>query len=241
MNYTYLLLDVGTLLFPLLLSFDSKVAFWRKWKFLFPSIIAVAAFFLIWDYFFTLWGVWGFTPAYLTGHYLGNLPLEEVTFFVVVPYACVFVYECLKVYFPSDPMRAAYKWIHIAFIILLALALAFYYDRLYTSVTAILLLFLLLFHSLVWRSKYLGYFYLAWLVCIIPMLLVNGVLTALPVVWYKPAQQIDLRLGTIPVEDFFYNMLCMLMNIGLYERFQRLKKEHTKAEGSETASKASAA
>ena len=55
------------------------------------------------------------------------------------------------------------------------------------------------------------------------MLIVNGVLTALPVVWYEPAEQIGQRLGTIPVEDFFYNMLCMLMNIGIYERLQRRK------------------
>jgi hypothetical protein len=44
------------------------------------------------------------------------------------------------------------------------------------------------------------------------------------VVWYEPAEQIGQRLGTIPVEDFFYNMLCMLMNIGIYERLQRINK-----------------
>jgi lycopene cyclase domain-containing protein len=224
MKSTYLLLDIGTILFPLLLSFDKKVAFWRKWKFLFPAMILVAIFFLVWDYMFTLWGVWGFTPAYITGAYLGNLPLEEVTFFLVVPYACVFVYECLKAYFPSDPLRNIYKGIHVAVMLLMALALIFYSDRLYTAVTAMLLLFFLMMHSWVWRSNYLSFFYLAWIICIVPMLIVNGVLTALPVVWYEPAEQIGQRLGTIPVEDFFYNMLCMLMNIGIYERLQRINK-----------------
>jgi lycopene cyclase domain-containing protein len=233
MKSTYLLLDIGTILFPLLLSFDKKVSFWRKWKFLFPAMLLVAAFFLVWDYLFTLWGVWGFTPAYITGAYLANLPLEEVTFFLVVPYACVFVYECLKVYYPSDPFRRTYRWLHNAVMLLLVLALVFYTDRLYTAVTALLLLFLLLMHTWVWRSKYLSYFYLAWLVCIVPMLIVNGILTALPVVWYEPAEQIGQRLGTIPVEDFFYNMLCMLMNVGIYERLQS-------ASGSAAVSKQSA-
>lgn len=239
MKSTYLLLDIGTLLFPLLLSFDKKVAFWRKWKYLFPAMFVVAAFFLVWDYLFTLWGVWGFTPAYLMGTYLANLPLEEVTFFLVVPYACVFVYECLKVYFPADPLRKVYRWIHVAVMLLLALALLFYSDRLYTAVTALLLLFLLLMHSWVWRSRYLSFFYLAWIICIVPMLIVNGVLTALPVVWYEPAEQIGQRLGTIPVEDFFYNMLCMLMNIGIYERLQRGKGSATMAPAQESLPQAS--
>lgn len=239
MKSTYLLLDIGTLLFPLLLSFDKKVAFWRKWKYLFPAMFAVAAFFLVWDYLFTLWGVWGFTPAYLTGAYLANLPLEEVTFFLVVPYACVFVYACLKVYFPADPLRKAYRWIHVSVMFVLALALLFYSDRLYTAVTALLLLFLLLMHSWVWRSRYLSFFYLAWMVCILPMLIVNGVLTALPVVWYEPTEQIGQRLGTIPVEDFFYNMLCMLMNIGIYERLQRKKGTEPQAPAQEPLPQAS--
>ncbi|MEO1419284.1 MAG: lycopene cyclase domain-containing protein, partial [Bacteroidota bacterium] len=58
--YTYLLLNIGTLLFPLALSFDKKVAFFRSWFALFPAILMMAVFFLIWDEAFTQMGIWGF-------------------------------------------------------------------------------------------------------------------------------------------------------------------------------------
>jgi lycopene cyclase domain-containing protein len=71
----------------------------------------------------------------------------------------------------------------------------------------------------------MGYFYLAWIICIVPMLIVNGVLTSLPVVWYNDTQNLGFRVGTIPFEDFFYNMLCMLMNVGIFEMLRRRKQK----------------
>jgi lycopene cyclase domain-containing protein len=225
MHLTYFWLDIGTLLFPLLLSFDRKVAFWKSWKYLFPAMFTVALFFLVWDYFFTVWGVWGFTHKYLLGIFAGPLPLEEIAFFLVVPYACVFVYECLRIYFPADPFRRVYPWLNWLFLLLCLLALGFYHDRLYTSVTALFLAGTLAAHIFIFKSRYMGYFYLAWIICIVPMLIVNGVLTSLPVVWYNDTQNIGFRVGTIPFEDFFYNMLCMLMNVGIFEMLRRRKQK----------------
>jgi lycopene cyclase domain-containing protein len=54
------------------------------------------------------------------------------------------------------------------------------------------------------------------------MFIVNGILTSKPVVVYNNLENMNIRIGTIPVEDFFYNMTLLLMNIGLYEWFKRL-------------------
>ena len=92
---------LATIAGPLALSFDKKVHFYTYWKALFPALLLIGTAFLIWDEYFTINKIWGFNNDYLHGIYLGHLPLEEVLFFLVVPYACVFIYEVLIAYFPN--------------------------------------------------------------------------------------------------------------------------------------------
>ena len=58
---------------------------------------------------------------------------------------------------------------------------------------------------------------MGYLVSLVPFFLVNGVLTALPVVRYNDAENVGLRMGTIPVEDSIYLLLLLLLNVNLYE------------------------
>ena len=50
--------------------------------------------------------------------------------------------------------------------------------------------------------------------------MVNGFLTAIPVVVYNNAENMATRIFTIPVEDIFYGMLLALMNVVIYEKLQ---------------------
>ena len=215
--YTYLLLNIGTILFPLLLSFDKRVSFFRSWKALLPSIVIVGAIFLVWDEWFTEMGVWGFTPDYLTGIYGGHLPLEEWLFFLTVPYACVFVYACLNFYVKKDILGRVARPIFMVLAVILLLLGILFFEKIYTSLTFLALSIWLALNLFVWKPDWLGRFLLAYLVSLIPFLMVNGVLTALPVVWYNNAENLSLRLGSIPVEDTMYMMLLLLMNVNIYE------------------------
>ena len=81
----YLILNILTLVPPLLLSFDRRVHFYTRWKFFFPAMLISLAIFIIWDVIFTSHGVWGFNEQYHSGWTILGLPLEEYLFFITVP------------------------------------------------------------------------------------------------------------------------------------------------------------
>jgi lycopene cyclase domain-containing protein len=217
--YTYLLLMTATLGFPLALSFDRKVAFYKKWKSLLPGLLFTAMVFIIWDVWFTREGVWSFNPDYLIGVYILNLPIEEWMFFFVVPFACVFIYECLIAYFPSNPFASLAQPLSYGLAVLLIVVASVHPANLYTLITFYSLAVVLVLLA-GWHSPFLGRFYQTYLVHLIPFLVINGVLTALPVVIYNDAENLGIRLGTIPIEDSAYSMLLLLMNISFYEWFK---------------------
>jgi lycopene cyclase domain-containing protein len=89
-----------------------------------------------------------------------------------------------------------------------------------------LAIYLLFLHYRV-KPDYLGRFYFAYLFILIPFFIVNGILTGSfideQVVWYNDAENLGLRMGTIPVEDTFYGMLLILMNVTLLETLKKRK------------------
>jgi lycopene cyclase domain-containing protein len=224
-HYTYLLLDLGSLFFPFILSFDKKVGFYKHWKDLFPSIIITSIFFIIWDVFFTQQNVWSFNPDYITGIYIFNLPIEEVLFFICVPYACVFIFEVLKAYFKTSIIKNALLFSLVVIGISLLSGLI-HFDKIYTTVNSFICLFLVVYATFIKKFKDLNWFYFAYLISLIPFLICNGVLTALPIVSYNSNEFSNIRIYTIPFEDVFYCLSLLLSNVLLmyYFRARRMKK-----------------
>lgn len=223
MKSAYLLINFLTILFPILLSFDNRVQFYKKWKYIFPGLFITGLLFLIWDYLFTVLDVWSFNADYLIGVYLFNLPLEEILFFVTVPFACIFIYECLNFYVKKDVLRPFSRLISIILISLSTIILIAFYVRVYTLITFGLLLVTLTYVEFVQKAN-LGRFYLAFLVSLVPFYIVNGILTSIPIVMYNDAENMTFRIGTIPFEDHFYSMSMLLINIQLFEYFKRRGK-----------------
>src|SRR5688572_19399708 len=77
-------------------SFYAKANFSKKWKYAVPAIVITSIIFIIWDEWFTRLGVWGFNPEYVSGIYILNLPLEDVLFFICIPYDCIFTHFALS-------------------------------------------------------------------------------------------------------------------------------------------------
>ena len=224
MKFTYLLINFLTIFFPIILSFDKRVQFFKSWKFIFPGLIITGLLFLLWDYIFTIYGVWSFNPDYVIGVYMLNLPLEEILFFVTVPFACIFIYECLNYYVKKDLLKRYSIYINSALFGFSVLMLLLYYDRVYTLITFGLLAVVLLFAEFIIKSSLLSRFYLAYLVSLIPFYIVNGILTSIPIVMYNDAENMAFRVGTIPLEDHFYSMAMLMLNIMFFEYFRNRAK-----------------
>jgi lycopene cyclase domain-containing protein len=220
-HYTYFLILAASLAGPLALSFDNKVAFYKNWKYLFPAMVIPALLYILWDIYFTSKGVWHFNETYITGIKLYNLPLEEVLFFFIVPYCCVFIYACIRSYFPNlVHKKSADLFLQIMAIGLIITGLI-YKGKDYTSWTFILTGFfiVMLFKFRIFFKNFDAVsFLVSYAICLIPFLIVNGFLTAIPVVIYNDAENLGIRIYTIPFEDAFYGMLLVLMNIAIYEK-----------------------
>jgi len=225
MKWTYLLLDAGVICFPLLFSFEKKVRFFREWKFLLPGMFLVSLLFLGWDSWFTASGRWSFHPAYLCGLWIGNLPLEEWLFFGCVPFAAMFVYLNVKKFSPL-PFQGAGRiggWVMAAATALMALT---HSHQAYTWITCAGLSITLLALNVFIKPVWLGYFFFTWLILLLPMGLMNGLLTGLPVVRYNPLSFSGWKVGSIPLEDFLYFQLLLLLHVGCFEltKSQTLQK-----------------
>ncbi len=220
-KYLYLSVDLIAFLFPFLASFYKKAPFYKKWKYFAISVVITGVIFLIWDELFTQEKIWGFNPQYLTGIYVGSLPIEEILFFFCIPYACVFTYFALNYMIEKDHLFPHQELISSALIVVLLIAGIYNIEKWYTGVTFITLALFLAYLMLKVRPRYMGRFYFAYAILLVPFFLVNGILTGSfidgEVVWYNDAHNLGIRIGTVPFEDAFYGLLLILSNIAIME------------------------
>jgi len=71
-------------------------------------------------------------------------------------------------------------------------------------------------------------YYLFLLVIVFFKLLVNGYLTSQPIVIYNPQFFLNIRVGSIPLEDFMFGFSMTTMTIIFWERFKVKKSIHKK-------------
>ena len=228
MNALYLLLNLGSISVPFLYSFHPRLQLHKRFLWIFVSILLTMAIFIPWDVISTLHDIWGFNDTYFLGIKFLSLPLEEWLFFICIPFACVFTHYALLLYFPNLKLnKTSTKWISSGLMTLLFVLAAVNYDKWYTVINfslAIPLTYLVYRYN----PKLLQHFLLTFLVMLIPFFIVNGILTGSfiddQVVWYNNAENLGIRMGTIPVEDSVYAYTLILCNLFLMELF--VKKYH---------------
>lgn len=224
MKSLYLLINLFSVVVPFLFSFHPKLKFYKDWKYFFPALLIASGSFIVWDCIFTEWKIWGFNEKYILGIYFGPLPLEEILFFICIPYACVFTYHCLNLFFDFNWSKKAVNISTLTISILLLTFSLFFKSQAYTFTTFFSLGILLLIYQFIIKGTSLSKMYSIWFFLLIPFLFVNGILTGTgleePVVWYDNSENLSIRILTIPIEDIFYGFLLFLLTVTLMDLFK---------------------
>lgn len=237
-NFTYIAINLLIIAGPLALSWVPTLHYYRTfWKVL-VAALPVAIVFIVWDIWFTGVGVWSFAPELTLPTKFFGLPIGEVLFFFTVPFSCIFIYISTRYHLPESklaesplkliklpniPVKSR-SVVSLVAILLFTIAGLVAGELLYTRVVLFSCAVVLFANHVISTGlrrrptkaelNYSGlfrdpYYYIFMGFSVIGFLLINSILTGIPVVSYDPAFNIGIRIGTIPLEDFFYNFALL--------------------------------
>ena len=96
-EYQYLLLMAGCVVLTLPLEFVFGARVWRRPRRLLAALVPTILIFYVWDIVAIAREHWSFSDRYTTGRLLpGDLPVEELVFFVVIPVCGLLTLEAVR-------------------------------------------------------------------------------------------------------------------------------------------------
>lgn len=213
----YLYLNLAIIAFPLVFSFERRLKFYSKFKPLLATILLVGCIFVGWDAFATYRGHWSFNPSYVNKISFLGLPLEEILFFVTVPYSCLFVFESIRNFLGDATLFSPKKRLS-AGIGILAIASSFGFLHKEYTFLAILSVGLTVFLvSMVNVHIFSSRAYWTYIITTLFLFLTfNFILTSLPVVEYSSLAISNIRVTTIPIEDLLFNFSMLTAYLTTY-------------------------
>lgn len=190
---------------------------WPKWHKLLSAMAPVSLIFLIWDMLVTNWW-WSFNPQYtLPWHFL-RLPPGEWLFFITVPIASTFLWINWKQWRPAKKFKQNINLRYALGILLIILSFYSWSSGwIYTAIVSILLVLTVML-SWRWNDWQERRWWQFLLIIFTLTLIFNGFLTGLPVVTYQEAIKSGVLLGPVPIEDFIYGYILLILIIWRYEQ-----------------------
>lgn len=212
MQSAYLLFDFGIFAVALLATLTMYRDFWRHPYQLLDSLVVVALPWILLDIGSHYRGWWEYNPQYTLGVRFFGLPLEEIIFFFVVPFASAVVWHVLGRHIKGwVRSKTAHVVLGTLLAVLIAL-LAFFVEEERTLVdagVAILTVVALWDSSLPTMRQWW-----VWNVVVLGLLVVgNLALSSTQIVMYNPHLATGWQIGAMPLEDVIYNF--SLLNLFL--------------------------
>lgn len=213
----YFYLNLAIIAFPLVFSFERRIKFYKRFRALVVALLIVGVFFVSWDVFATYRGDWSFNPAYVNEVKVLGLPLEEILFFITVPYSCLFVFDAMGHFFEDKKLFNPKKWVPLIIAGLVILSAFVFYGQEYTFLgilsVGLTILFVTLVNVQLFSSRSYWIYTFSTLVL---FLIFNYILTSYPVVEYSSNAITGIRVLTIPIEDFMFNFSMLTGYLGVY-------------------------
>jgi lycopene cyclase domain-containing protein len=220
-KHAYVIIPFFSFLGPMIMSFDEKVYFIQYLPAILVAIGIVGALYIIWDVIVTNQGHWSFNDEFVGKTRIAHLPLGEWLFFLLIPYAVIFIYEVVAAYFGIGEFSASSNWIQYLLAGLFVIPAIIWRKKGYTflamaSSSIFFLVSAIITPGIITAPGYLLFLLFSFIVFVI----VNGIYTSLPTIVYSEKAVLGPRVGSIPIEDFFYNLSYLGLTITVYILFK---------------------
>lgn len=217
------MLDIVILLCPFIVRMIKPKYKLIPLKKLVIPILLPAVLYILWDILVVNY-FWIFNPKYNLGLLLFHVPIEEMLFFIIVPYSCLFLFYHFP-YGRTEPivrLRSLYPI--LIFLLALVGRTAIIHHLTYTAL--VLGVFcIILFIDYLWRTHlFITPRFLLFLIFVFFLITIfNLYLTARPIVIYNEALKTNWNLWTIPIEDYLFGLSLITLNCIL---FTKLNEHH---------------
>lgn len=202
---------------PFAMSFESRVFFFQYLLPVIIAIISIGALYIIWDMLVTRAGHWRFNDETVGTSRILDLPPGEWLFFVLIPYNCLFIYEVVAFFFGEGAAVPSLQWTQFVLADILAALGILFRKRGYTflAMNSGAIYFAasgVLNPGIIAASGYL----LSLMLSFAAFVVVNGLYTSIPTIFYNDEAILGIRIGTIPLEDFVYNLSYIGLTYTIY-------------------------
>ncbi len=223
-HYYYLFTDV-LLVFILIITVTKDKSILKNWILTLPGMIFTSIILAMMDNRFLENGIISINDAYILGVTVWNIPIEQWLYYFLLSISSVFIFKTVKLNIDNKKPNI---YLSISLILLLVAGIMTYVFRAHIYFFFILFLLTIYWAYIIFRNKFkhsLKAFFISFLVLLLPFLIFQGILTALPVVTYYNAHIIGYNIFSIPIESIFLLFLVLLINNTFYLYLKALKQQ----------------